>query len=73
MDTIQHTLTVNGPCVDEEIAASTRASLQAVDALSLPFETLFHTRNVTQRRPSIATVQTPAPVTFRDLQVPPVY
>ena len=69
LDTIQNTLTLNRRRVDEEIAASARASLEAVDALSARFETLFH-NNVTQRRPSLA--QTPAPVTFRDLQVEPV-
>ena len=66
LDTIQNNLTLNRRRVDEEIAASARASLEAVDALSVRFETLFH-NDVTQRRPSLATVQTPAPVTFRDL------
>ena len=72
MDTIQHTLTLNGRRVDEDIVASTRASLQAVDALSLRFETLFNSNNVTQQRPPVAiTAPTPAPVTSHDLQVPP--
>ena len=48
LDTIQNTLTLNRRRVDEEIAASARASLEAVDALSARFETLFH-NNVTQR------------------------
>ena len=71
LDTIQHTLILNSRRVDEDIAASSRASLEAVDALSVRFESLFR-NNVTQRRPSVATAATPAPVTFRDLHVEPV-
>ena len=52
LDTIQHTLTLNGRRIDEEIAASSLASLEAVDALSLQFENLLNS-NITHSTPSI--------------------
>ena len=70
MDIIQIPFTANSRHVNETIAASTRASQQAVDALSLRFETLSNS-NVTQWRLSMVTDPAPVPATFHHFQVLP--